>query len=86
MERIVSVRRHLHAPGTFESRGLCNVAGAVRGFLGQGANFRPWDVSWNGGGFTFSDFYQTRRVPEPATLALVALAVAGLGFSRRKAS
>lgn len=58
--------------------------GPYAGSWGQGANFRPWDVSWNGGGFTFSDFFQTRHIPEPATLALLGLGLAGLGFSRCK--
>lgn len=58
--------------------------GPYAGAWGRGDNFDPWGHSMGGGGFTFSDFYETRRIPEPATLALVIFAFAGLGFSRRK--
>lgn len=58
--------------------------GPYAGSWGLGPNFDPWGHSWSGSGFTFSDFVETRRIPEPATLALVVVAIAGLGFSRRK--
>jgi PEP-CTERM motif len=44
----------------------------------------PWSIAWiAGNGFSFDNFTVT-PVPEPATLALLGLAFAGMGLARRR--